>query len=604
MKKVSLSFLFTFLLLGILATSTFAAPTVVDPDPPGEEHNPEILPADGVGNLNPNANGISADAINQDENFDNVIKSVGMYGGDQKTHGQYKNNTNSCASCHQTHTSKADSLLFADSTFQTCSACHDGTLGFYNVFETGAAYLNGPSTAGTFGGSHANNMSVHAVDGSVAVKAAPGGNKNGTGTWAAEFNCASCHAPHGSYSDRLLHYNPNGMGQKTPAEGGLKADDVPVVDFANKGGAGSGLQGVRGTKAEHGLTDAAYDSIPADAVVIMIYENGKKTTNPWLYGYPVRGSSGNNHYYDSRLFTADPATILNANGTYPSSKADQVIDHYDYENGKGIISLKYDKGLVYGKTDEAKALLNAATFAEISRAYSVKLDLKAVAGAPSVVTEHNVSALWGSGGAGVQMSQFCSSCHTDYMKAGSNGGVTSSHGNYNGENYYGHTTTSSSYTCLRCHYAHGTDAEIMVDAQSRTVFDLQEEGMSAADALAYMKDPNPSSALKKFTGMSGCWACHNSSKATTLKNTNRDADHPDGMIDDPSTKTVTQPVKGTITFSPQVNFRSAPNMSASVITTIPVNTVVDIYDESDANFYYIKYNNDFGYVAKHAITKN
>jgi hypothetical protein len=83
----------------------------------------------------------------------------------------------------------------------------------------------------------------------------------------------------------------------------------------------------------------------------------------------------------------------------------------------------------------------------------------------------------------------------------------------------------------------------MEDADGATIHDLQKpttellgKGWTEQVAKEYMMDKNPSSALKKFTNLSGCWACHNSSKAASLKNTNRDELHPDGMIPDPSTK--------------------------------------------------------------------
>ncbi|MEW9052375.1 MAG: cytochrome c3 family protein [Neobacillus sp.] len=520
-----------------------------------------------VENANPNANK-TTEGINTNDGstFGSVIKSEDMrdnHGvqGDQKTHGSYQNNTNACASCHQTHTSKARQLLFADSTYNTCTACHDGTLGFYNVFENGEDYFNSGSTAGTFGGTHSGNMSVHLSTGAVQVKAAPGGNKTSTDTasWGGSFTCASCHAPHGSYSSRLLHYNPANMGNTAPELGGNKAVKIDVVNYADRNTGVSAtsdkFRAVRATKAEHALTDAKYDSIPVDAVIIMVYEKNSgntayaKTTNPWLYGY---SSTSNGRNYQSRLFTVTKdqiSTVLNADGTIKGYVAandytNAVIDQNDYKNGAGILAFKYDKGLVYAKTDEGKALLNSALSADIGRAYAVTLKLDAVPGAVSdVVTKHDVSALWASGGNGPQVSQWCSTCHTDYLFSSSWNGATSKHGNYNSEKYYGHTTSSATYTCLRCHFAHGTDVEIMVDGDGATIHDLQKpttetlgKGWTEEVAKDYMLDRNPSSALKKFTNMSGCWACHNSSKAASLKNTNRDELHPDGMIPDPSTK--------------------------------------------------------------------
>ena len=172
-----------------------------------------------IGNANLTGTGAEVEDGTKAIGPDGVIKSGGMVKNDgttgtHRTHGEYQNNTNSCASCHQTHTGASKNLLFKDGVYNTCTACHDGTLGMYNVFNH--------SNAGTFGGTDAGNMSVHLADGSVQVKAAPGGNLSAnSGAWINEFNCASCHSPHGSYSERLLHYNPNGMGREAEAAGGI-----------------------------------------------------------------------------------------------------------------------------------------------------------------------------------------------------------------------------------------------------------------------------------------------------------------------------------------------------------------------------------------------
>ncbi len=541
----------------------------------------------GINNANQSGLGAGGQNVNT-----GVLKSNDMVDnhgekGAQRTHGEYQNNTNSCASCHQTHTAASKSLLFKDGVYSTCTACHDGTLGFYNVFGNGAK----ASSAGTFGGTHDGNMSVHMADGAVKMKAAPGGNPNGTGTWDKEFNCASCHSPHGSYSDRLLHYNPNNMAATAPEQGGQKADKVAVVaksglatwitanvntDAAKKDPKFKYL-GVYGSKTDHGLT-TGYEEIPAGDSVIMIYERSvnsqsgvvsyNKTTNPWIYGYPTRGSSGNNHHYYTRFFTADPATIVDAKGTYPTAKADQVIDHYDYLADTAHI--KYGKGLVYA--DPAVLDLSTVKFAEVSRAYVVKLDLMPILdpakdlagdndgkfdpgeeltfGTVKITTANqralyagetnplsvNIKDRWGVttpgtdkvSGWGVAMSGYCSSCHTDYLASTSNQ-TAGTEGEGTWDKAFRHTTTSDSYTCVRCHFAHGTDVEIMTDAHVRTVdkvaVDLKAETPALTDAEAktlateYMLDKGASSALKRFTNMAVCWSCHTSSKAEQLKNT-------------------------------------------------------------------------------------
>ncbi|MFZ7943833.1 cytochrome c3 family protein [Neobacillus sp. 19] len=102
-------------------------------------------------------------------------------------------------------------------------------------------------------------------------------------------------------------------------------------------------------------------------------------------------------------------------------------------------------------------------------------------------------------------SKFCSACHDDYLK---------SSGSQRVDGHYTHTTNSASAgrNCASCHFAHGTDITLMKDTQGKTIADyMKNDGWSQDKAEAYMKDVNKSSALKKYTNMSVCWACHISS---------------------------------------------------------------------------------------------
>jgi predicted CXXCH cytochrome family protein len=530
-----------------------------------------------INNANQSGAGVGGQGVNTGVLKSNDMVDTKGHEGAQRTHGEYQNNTNSCASCHQTHTAASKSLLFKDGVYSTCTACHDGTLGFYNVFGN----KDKASSAGTFGGTHDGNMSAHMADGAVKIKAAPGGNPNGTGTWDKEFNCASCHSPHGSYSDRLLHYNPNNMAASTPAEGGLKAGGykagttAPVLAFAADGkypAAGTAkFIGVKGTKAQHGITD---DKIGTTDVVVMVYQKSgntdtyTKTTNPFMYGYPTRGTTGNSHYYYTRLFTKDPTTagFLNANGTYPTANTADVIDHYDYlaydteTDATKKAYIYYAKGYIYGP---AGGVVENAAFLEISRAYVVKLDLMPIVnasmdsdgdtyadfGGVKITTVNqralyagetnkfsvNINERWGVAvpgtdkvsGWGVAMSNYCASCHTDYLASTSNQAAgTEGEGTF--DKAFRHTTTSDSYTCVRCHFAHGTDVQVMTDAHYRNIDKVAADFIANGEATAetapalakeYLLDKSASSALKRFTNMSVCWSCHTSSRAEQLKNT-------------------------------------------------------------------------------------
>lgn len=505
MKKLSLSVLFAIMMIALFATAASAegplTPASVDP-------------------VNVNANK-TADGIDDETGATAASVKKNLTG--QATHGSYQNNTNSCASCHQTHTSKGDQLLFADGIYQTCSACHDGTLGYANVFASGETAKT--TGAGTFGGSH--GASQHMATGSVNINAAPGGNPvaddgvQGT-QWGESFNCASCHAPHGSYSERLLHYNPNGIASM-PADQGGNQVEIPVVDTLPAFATGAATVLLRTEDATTG------------EVVIAQYVKGDtayvQTHKPWLYGYDSRTTATS---YWTNLRKADNSAI---------SGLDKNV-YFSYEhaevkslNATGATTLKAaTKGFISSPII-VKMEENTTTHSVVQSAYWNGSTTTALGMTADELKQlgYSVDGTGKVTGLGKAMSKFCSACHTDYLASSTNGTPSQSHFE-TGVDAYRHSTTSDSYTCVRCHYGHGTDAYIMKDALGRTIADLTNEtvmgtgnAMTPEAALGYIQDNNASSALKKFTNMSVCWACHNSSHAITLKNTERAEDHPTGM---------------------------------------------------------------------------
>lgn len=533
MKKIGFSLLFSMLVLGYFATATFATSQNMTPDTT-------------VGTVNENANktGVGADTdgpvivsteLGEVIKKAEVIKSVDGH----KTHGDYQHNTNSCASCHQTHTAKTGSrLLFADNNFKTCVACHDGTLGFYNVFETGDnASLDG---AGTFGGSHA--ASVHMANGSLKVNAAPGGSRATSGVWDASFTCASCHAPHGSYSDRLLHNNPNGFATNPQVTAGNNTfgnylQNIPVSTTQVTG------MHLRKIELDKFVKDQYGNETTEKAFKFELFNGANKVNGPWLYGY---ASNGGPHF--TRLQNGIQATISNANSSNSL-----------YYNLNAGVYFSLANGYIETKTVAGNNAVSSMTHASIARPYIVKLDLVEVKDIDGLkIYKTNQAAFWDGANIpverraefiaagyntnlstgrttnmGVAMSTYCATCHTDYFTSRSNSGRT--YFGDNGTAAQRHSTNSDRFTCVRCHYAHGTDAEIMFDAKGNTVSSLVTSGMmSKKDAINHIADVNPSSALKKYTNMTSCWACHsNASRATPFKNTDKrqaaDAQNPAGM---------------------------------------------------------------------------
>ncbi|PKM81685.1 MAG: hypothetical protein CVU89_07985 [Firmicutes bacterium HGW-Firmicutes-14] len=413
----------------------------------------------GLGNANKTGEGTD---VNDGSTLDDVIKNV----PGQRTHGEYENDTNSCASCHQTHTASGKKLLFKNGVYNTCTACHDGTLGFYNVFEA--------SNAGTFGGDPANGASVHMATGSMTVAAAPGGDRDSTDTnsWGADFTCASCHAPHGSYSDRLLHYNPNNIGATAP------------TDASGNPTGGKKIMNATVTKG----ADGHYTAADAD---------GNAVSGPWLYGYTY----GKPKVYWSQIRVKDPAT-----GTFthkyfddPTQSWNDVL-HVNYRGGY----FTDDEGVLAGIADaDIQIDVAPATVVKMSQS---DLNIPAAQALGLPVTQID--------GYEKGISAFCAACHTDYnsnsaqtetgtfskafrhkIVQGLKTGMVGEPDAYGNQN--------ATMICLSCHFAHGTDNSLMKDAR---------------DVQGASTDVNASSALKRYTNMAVCWKCHVDSKATQLKN--------------------------------------------------------------------------------------
>jgi predicted CXXCH cytochrome family protein len=458
------------------------------------------------------------------------IQSLNSSASSQQTHGSYQNNTNACASCHQTHNSSSEKLLTSDGIYSTCVSCHDGTLGIYNIFL--------PSTAGTFQGTTGGNPSMHVASGSLTIKSAPGGIsgahlsddqiKAKGGNWTNEFNCASCHSPHGSYSDRLLHYNPNNMGNTNLKEGGNKAVLIPIFPYSetilskkqtdSKEASGYPFILIRGTKANLGIIDS---KINDNDTVIALYEwntvggqdKYRRLDNPWLYGVTY----GTQRTYWTQFFKTEiPDYTLGSNGEYKN-----VIDFSDED-----VHFQFNKGYAYSSGSQ----LNGAVRGDIAQAYVVKLDKVKISTYGDIpVYAINQSALHqgpvdpkGTAindssinkittfdgtevavGLGKAMSKFCSACHTDYLAH------SSKEVGYFNTSEYRHSTDQDQYNCVRCHFAHGTDVTLMRDAKGYTIRDLMTiNNWSEAESKAYLLDSNPDSALKRYTDMAVCYACH------------------------------------------------------------------------------------------------
>ncbi|MHB1418953.1 MAG: cytochrome c3 family protein [Bacillota bacterium] len=470
--------------------------------------------------------------------FDNIAPPA----SNQFVHGQFQKNTNSCASCHMTHTAAGDALLVQNGIYNTCSACHDGTLGKLNVFDTTIAYDAAIPAAkfdkvggGSFGGDTTlttQNASMHLPTGYLELAAAPGGNRtkaatdvNGnaaeTGSWTGDFTCASCHQPHGSYSDRLLAPNPANIERQA----------VTVADWVYD--SADGLY-------------KAWANKDADPELEQI-------EGPWVFGESYSPGYTQTVFYYAE--DAVGANALNTNSTPMLPKAVQLNEDFAVNYAKGI-----GKANPTFTPDPAKTLKVAivpALVVKVERGFFVKNDGTAYELNVTDADATNDDYLQGLDGSVVQwtgeykfsnplvatrnnygkngITWFCAGCHTDYYSdkfknaTAADGTTTTAdlEGKYSSafrhtinrgaleepgqpplfiyETGVSHGAAGPVLTCLGCHYAHGTYKDIMRNAD---------------DTQAAAPDVNASSAIKRFVNMSVCWKCHTSQHGDELANSN------------------------------------------------------------------------------------
>lgn len=429
----------------------------------------------------------------------------------QSLHGSYQNNTNSCATCHQTHTAKdGDFLLFKDGTYSTCSACHDGTTGAYNSFAPVSAE-DTESVVGTFDVHGAGqNGSLHQADGSLQLTAAPGGSASSS-KFAQDFDCASCHNAHGSGStgENNLNVDPMNWGRVPYSE------TVGQV-FNYYKGHGMTAETVTAAKLndyKNGklfLNVGIFDSVPASKstpYILVRSTVADPSTNTFYQraGVPA-GSlviqtyrwSASKYVPDYSLWLREMSYPFTANTVFFSTPTQS----WDAE-GNPQNSLNMDSGLKIVWRD---AFAFGPSVANIQSA-NISLGI-------DVETTSNTEDLWSGAvpDSGIEMSKYCGSCHVDYLsetRTVVTGSYTTAHRHAN--------VSRDELTCVRCHYAHGSEAQIMHDSNDNTYYDLTAgilatdgttKVFSPTDALNYLVDTNPSSALKRYTGMSVCYACH------------------------------------------------------------------------------------------------
>jgi hypothetical protein len=443
------------------------------------------LDKDGTGLKNANLTG-----------FNNTRKQK----SGQKVHGFYQNNTNSCASCHQTHTAaNGEYLLFKDGIYSTCSACHDGTTGAYNSFAPADQATTG-EIAGTFNvNTSAHNGSLHEADGSLKVSAAPGGNptpdmttKDAKGNltaasvYGAEFDCASCHAAHGAGSagENNLNADPLGWGAiayattNNDTKNGRLFKDITIYDTVP-----TSFQTpyviVKKTLAD---ADISADKTKAGYLYSRV---GLVAGDKVLQTYRWSGEK-NGYKADYSLWLRSTghvsAPFQNANTLFKAGTTDVTSK----------LAVVWRDGFAYAKAADTSVLDSVTT-----GQFSIGIDVETGDHDSSAAQLFDTAATNYVYDAGTEMSKYCASCHIDYAsdtRTNTTGTYTQAHR---------HAVLQDRLTCVRCHYGHGTEATVMKDANDETFFSGSHVGK-----LDYFLDPNPTSALKRYTGMAVCYACH------------------------------------------------------------------------------------------------
>jgi hypothetical protein len=440
----------------------------------------------------------------------------------QKIHGFYQNNTNSCASCHQTHTAtNGESLLFKDGAYSTCSACHDGTTGGQNAFTpltTSTDVTNiDKGVAGTFNVQQVDanginhNGSLHQADGSLQVSAAPGGNHAAgdnltAATWGSEFDCASCHAAHGSGSNSAvdennLNLDPLGWGgvqySKTGTldqQNGKLFKNIPIFDTTQ-----TGVTIPTTFKSPYILVISQASA--SDAANYWYSRAGVGQGNLVIQTYRWNGSPSDVPAAGKTLYVADYSLWLRADpsghAAAPFTFANTVLK----DNGGSDVTSQNNMTTVW--RDGFAFGPGVATVA--SADVSIGIDVETTGNIANLYDSKSTGYVPDSG---TEMSKYCAACHTDYLS----GTRTNNTGVYSVA--HRHATAQDRLTCVRCHYAHGSEALTMKDANDNTFTDLTtKSGVGTTAALQYLADPNPSSAIKRYTGMSVCYACHGKGEA-------------------------------------------------------------------------------------------
>ncbi len=182
--------------------------------------------------------------------FGLTLTDVTLTSANGGPHGSYTATTDSCASCHRSHTAGASQLLVS-ATPGFCLTCHGATgLGADTNVEDGLylerdsvteSPLEGVASRGLRGGGFVNaqmDTDQDGVFGSAPVTSSHdsssttiwgnGAIGSGAGTTGMNISCTNCHDPHGNSNYRILRPIPLGSG----APGGVFVPEVSPTIYS------------------------------------------------------------------------------------------------------------------------------------------------------------------------------------------------------------------------------------------------------------------------------------------------------------------------------------------------------------------------------------
>ncbi len=393
-----------------------------------------------------------------------------------------------CISCHSTHMGVTDVLMNPSvatgagydivTVSTTCLACHDGTNSrAVTGGNSSTMWKSGLFNLDMWPTDRDTNYSAHTVDIAAEITRqvvdAPG-NKNLDyyDSHKDQLSCASCHNPHGNLGDSkgdLVHaylkVNPNDSidgkflkNEDWAAELDNKEEVSTVILYSAGGGVYANTDSAPWlrTYAQHSGNYAKY---PVAVEIGGVWVFSRQSSDPRVANFSVNPLTGEIRF--DKTITDPGLAQLNAKVFKPIMV--NVVDTFT--------------GTIYDEDDPEEAITLSGV-----RIYT-----------------NNVN-------------RWCGSCHGNFdIRSRTGDTYVVDEQEYHGHNVYrrwnqDYATPYSSdgnANCLSCHYAHGTNSDLMVDSLKQVI---GEREFNNRGTITRYIDPMP--ANKRYFGGSVCMKCH------------------------------------------------------------------------------------------------